>query len=529
MEEQKKLDNALFWPVLIGVFIVAAAAVLFPEGSSAVMNNLFNITMNKVGWLYLWIGFFGFLFLMWLAFGKYGSIKLGGEDDKPQFNLFSWSAMIICSGISSTIMYWGTIEFAYYIKTPPMGAEPHSPEALEWASTYGMFHWGFTAWSIFVLAAIPIAYAFYVKKTPSLRMSIACKGILGKYTDGPLGKFIDMFMLFGQLCGMGTALALTTPMISAGACKIFGLDPSYGLNVAIIFITTCIFGTSVYLGLEKGIKRLSDFNWYIAFGILAFVLIVGPTSFILGTFTNSIGVLLEHLPRMSLWTDPIVKDGFPEGWTMFYWAWWIAPAPYIGLFITKISKGRTIKEVILGVSFLGAGGCWLVFAVMGNYGLYCEMNDIVPVTKILTESGAPAAIVAIVSSLPFGTFILSIFILVALTFMATSMDSTAYVLAAVTTKNLGLDGEPRRLHRIIWAFILVAMPISLMFLGGLKTVQTITVVGAVPLTFILLLMVASLMKWLRSDTSLHSPEDEDKQAGRSAIASALSVGIVSKN
>jgi len=497
--EQKKIDKFLFWPVVLVVLFLAILIVVFPEGSKTVIGNMQNFTLNSFGWLYLWICIGGFFFLMWLAFSKYGNVKLGGIDEKPKYSTFSWVAMIICSGISSTIMYWGTIEFAYYLLTPPFGAEPHSIEAAEWASVYGIFHWGPTAWSIFVLAAIPIAYAFHVKNTPSLRMSIATKGVLGKYSEGIYGKIIDIFVLVGQLSGMGVALALTTPMISAGIAKIFGLTQTLTLDICVMLLTTAIFTTSVYLGLDRGIRVLSNFNWQVAIGLLIFVLLVGPTQFIINTTTNSMGILAHNLLKMSFWTDPIAKSGFPEGWTIFYWAWWVAPAPYIGLFVTRISRGRTIKETILGVTFLGALGCAVVFAVLGNYGLYAELNGIVPVTQILNESGAPAAIIAIISSLPLGQIILPIFILVALIFTATSMDSTAYILAAVTTENLGINGDPARTNRIFWAFILIAMPISLMFLGGLRTIQSIAVIGALPLAFILIIMVFSLMKWLRAD------------------------------
>ncbi len=218
---------------------------------------------------------------------------------------------------------------------------------------YGLFHWGPLAWALYCIPALPIAYAFHNRKIPFLRISQACRGVIGDRADGPLGKLIDVLFIFGLVGGTGTSLGLGTPILSESISTLFDIERTFALDAFVIVIWTAIFGTTVYLGMEKGIKRLADANVYLGFFLCAFVLIAGPTVFILDTFTNSLGLLVTNFVRMSLYTDPVGQSGFPQTWTVFYWAWWIAYAPFMGLFVARISRGRTIREVVVGEPGLG--------------------------------------------------------------------------------------------------------------------------------------------------------------------------------
>jgi BCCT family betaine/carnitine transporter len=367
---------------------------------------------------------------------------------------------------------------------------------------YGMFHWGPMAWALYSVPALPIAYAFHNRKIPLLRISQACRGVIGKHADGPLGKLIDVLFIFGLIGGTGTSLGLGTPIISESISSLFGIERSFGLDAIVIVVWTAIFATSVWLGLDRGIRRLSDINIWLGVFLLAFIFLFGPTLFIIDSFTNSIGLLAANFVQMSFYSDPLRQSSFPQTWTVFYWAWWIAYAPFMGLFVARISRGRTIRGVIAANLVWGSLGCWLFFAAFGNTSLYYELNGVVPVLDIMNGSSPQAAIVAVVEALPMGAFILTLFIVMCFIYSATTLDSSAYTISAVASKNLVAgEAEPRRWNRMFWALALGSVALTLMYLGGLKPLQTAAVIVAVPLVFVIALSVWSLLRWLEEDAS----------------------------
>lgn len=493
------VEKRIFWLSLILVAAICAPLLLGPEQGTAILDGILSFITGNFGWLYMWFAIAVFGLLVYLAVGKYGRLKFGDSDTRPEFSTTSWIAMLFTTGIGSGIMYWGVIEWAYYYTAPPFGLEPGSVEAGNWAATYGMFHWGFTAWAIYCLPALPIAYAFYVRKQPILRLSAACRGILGDHADGWVGKIIDVFFVFGLIGAVGTSLGLATPMISEGLGELTGITQGITLDAGIIVVWTAIFGISAYLGLQKGLKRLSDLNVYLALALGVFIIVAGPTVFILTTFTNSVGLLLQNFVQMSFYMDPIRDSGFTETWTVFYWGWWIAYAPFVGLFAARISRGRTMREVILAMCLAGSLGTWSAFAILGNTSLYFEINNVVPVTDILENEGAPAAIIATITALPLGGLVLVVFLVLAMIFLATMLDSASFALASVASREIGPDEEPPRWHRLFWAATLGAVAIVMMYGGGLEPLQTLTVISAFPLLFILILMVLSFRKWLIND------------------------------
>jgi len=497
--KQTKVDPQIFWPALLVILGISIPAAINPEAGGKVVNVIMAWITGKFGWLYLIFGLASFLLLIWLAAGRYGHVKLGGPDDKPEFSKFTWIAMLFCAGIGSSLIYWSIIEPIYYMQGPPYGIEAGSIAAAEWAATYGAFHWGFSAWAIYCLPAAPIAYAYYVRKQPQLRFSTATRSLLGKYTDGFVGKAIDVFVMFGIMGGVGTSLGLGTPMISACISKIFGIPESFGLNIIILLIWVCIFGTSVYLGLEKGIAKLSNINMYIAIALAAFVLVVGPTAFIFNTFTNSISLIFQNFWRMSLWTDPIAQGGFPQGWTIFYWAWWVAYAPMMGLFVARISKGRTIRELVVAECVWGTLGCWVYFAILGCYSINVELYGAQSMTQLMADQGPAMAIATILASLPLSKVVLPLFVILMFVFLATTLDSSAYMLASVSSKDLSGNAEPARWNRVLWASVLGVMAIGMFAIGGLSVIQASSIVLAFPCVFVMILLVWAFLKDLYED------------------------------
>ena len=494
------IDKQVFWPALVVVVSAIVPLIAFPEASSEILDRALSFITHQFGFVFLWftVGVFGAL--LWFAFGRYGSVRFGGADSKPEFRRLSWIGMLFCAGIGTSLLYWATIEWVYYYQAPPFGLQAESAEAAEWGAMYGLFHWGPLAWALYCIPALPIAYAFHNRKIPFLRISQACRGVIGDRADGPLGKLIDVLFIFGLVGGTGTSLGLGTPILSESISTLLSIERTFGLDALVIAVWTAMFGTTVYLGMEKGIKRLADANVYLGFALCAFVLVAGPTVFILDTFTNSIGLLVTNFVRMSLYTDPVGASGFPQTWTVFYWAWWIAYAPYMGLFIARISRGRTVREVIFANLVWGSFGCWLFFTVFGNTALHDQLTGKVPVIEIMNQVSPQAAIVAVVEALPTGTFVLVLFVAMCFIYSATTLQASAYTIASVASRDLVAgESEPRRWNRLFWALALGGMAVALMYLGGLKPLQTASLIVALPLIFIIILSVWSLLRWLKED------------------------------
>lgn len=493
------LDLRVFGLSMAVLTAVIAPLILFPESGPAMVNAAFGFATGQFGWLYLLAGLGAVLFLVGLAASKYGNVRLGGPDDTPEFSYFSWIAMIFCGGIGIAIVNWAWVEPIYYFTGPPFGVAPKSPEAAEWALTYGQFHWGITPWAFYCLPAIPIAYSMFVRHHPGVRLSVASRGVLGRHADGWLGVILDAVVVFGVVGGVGTSLGLAVPLVSKLSGSVLGIEPSLGLDLAILAIWTLIFGGSVWFGLSKGIRILSDINVVLALGLLFFTALVGPSLFMVNGWVNSLGQMLTNFINMSLWTDPVSNSTFPQDWTIFYWAWWIAYAPMMGLFVARISRGRTIRELIVAELVWGSLGCWVFFAVWGGYALDLQISGKLDVAAVLSAEGIPGTVQAILGTLPLPEVVAVVFIALCFIFLATTLDSAAYVLASVTSRKLSGYQEPKRSVRIAWALILATVGVVLIQLGGLKPVQTSTIVVALPLIPVLCILALSVLRWLKED------------------------------
>ncbi|HEA2748770.1 TPA: BCCT family transporter [Staphylococcus aureus] len=507
MKKEKVMD----WTTFIGTVAVLLFAVIpmmaFPKASEDIITGINSAISDSIGSIYLFMGLAIFCFVMYIAFGKYGNVTLGKSSDKPEFNTFTWAAMLFCAGIGSDILYWGVIEWAFYYQVPPNGAKSMSDEALQYATQYGMFHWGPIAWAIYVLPALPIGYLVFVKKQPVYKISQACRPILKGQTDKFVGKVVDILFIFGLLGGAATSLALGVPLISAGIERLTGLDgKNMILRSAILLTITVIFAISSYTGLKKGIQKLSDINVWLSFVLLAFIFIIGPTVFIMETTVTGFGNMLRDFFHMATWLEPFggikgrKETNFPQDWTIFYWSWWLVYAPFIGLFIARISKGRRLKEVVLGTIIYGTLGCVLFFGIFGNYAVYLQISGQFNVTQYLNTHGTEATIIEVVHHLPFPSLMIVLFLVSAFLFLATTFDSGSYILAAASQKKV--VGEPLRANRLFWAFALCLLPFSLMLVGGeraLEVLKTASILASVPLIVIFIFMMISFLIILGRD------------------------------
>lgn len=520
-KEGPKVEPAVYYPSVLITLVLAVYFVINPDQSLEQLNKVFAYMTNELGWTYIWFTLAAFGSALYLIFGKYGRVLLGAKGEKPDFSTFSWIGMIFTASTGSSLLYWGTIEWIYYWQSPPFGAEVGSWEAAEWASAYGMFHWGATAWAMYAVVSVAIAFVYHVKKQPILRLSEACRGLLGDRVDGWMGKLIDIFFVFGLIGGVTTSMGLGTPMLTAGISKLTGIAHTQELELIIIVLWTLSIGIVVFLGLEKGIKRLSDLNIYLAFGVLGFLLILGgKTVFILNHTTSAVGLMGQDLIRMSFWTDAVGLSKHPQWWTIFYWAWWVVYAPAMGLYIAKISKGRTIREVVLGSVFWGSLGSWIFFSILGNFSMGLQLSHNNPesfpgkaldVIGIFGEEGAAQAVVESIFAAPLGAILLTAFLLLAFISMVTGQTTIAFTLAAVTTKKLEEDEEPARWNSFLWALILGAISISLLLFNALKPLQTTSIVAAFPLMIVLIIVAVSFFKMIKKNKKIVIYKDKDEE------------------
>lgn len=482
--------------ILLAVVITILVA---PQSSASSINALYEFVTGGAGVVYIITAISTLGFLLWLALSRYGRVVLG-DSNIPEHSTFSWASMLFCAGIGASLIYWGATEWTFYYVEPPFGLPARSDAAISWAASYGIFHWGPVGWAFYCLPAIALGCSYHVKKIPSLRLSAACSAVLKSQTNKWPGRIIDLLFIVGVLGTAATGLGFGTSLVASAVTELTGITDGIVLQAAIILLATTLIAFSVYRGLDAGIKILSTINSGMALFLIAFVLIVGPTAFILEMGVASLGKVVQEFVQMLTWTDPLQRADFVESWTVFYWAWWLAMGPFVGMFVCKISKGRTIRQVIFGMLGWGSLGCALFFIVLGNYALYLEINEIYPVVAEAVDIGPSAAIASIVALLPLGSFWLVFIAVIGLIFMATTYDSASYTLAAGATRSMQENQHPARWHRVFWAIALGLLPVCLLFVGGLRELQTASLVASIPLIAVYAMLAVSTVRMLNDST-----------------------------
>jgi BCCT family betaine/carnitine transporter len=530
---------------------VSGILLVNPDESLKTLEGLRRFMTADLGWLFLGFVFLGTIWLGWLALSRHGDLVLGDPEKGPDYSNISWFGMLFCAGIGSNLLYFGTMEWTGYYLTPPpiAGVAAGTPVAADWAGAYSFFHWGIGAWATYAMATIPIAYMLHVRRSTTLRVSTACDQIPGLKTEGPLGKIIDILFIFGLVSGVATSLGIGIPMISAVASDLTGIERGMALDTGILVGLTICFSLSVSAGLDKGIKRLSDINMVLAILLLGFILFAGPTSFIMNQAFDSLALMFQNFIEMSLRTDAGSEASFAQDNTIFFWAWWMAWAPFMGLFIARISGGRTIRQVIVGVVIGGSLACWAGFAILGHTTMALAQSGsggfnallataAMPTTvvggpqvvieilhslpfsgvnsEMLAQSGSegfsalvasaqetfkmdgPQAVVELLHSLPFSGLVSGIFFVLSFIFVATSLDSAAFAIAGAASKDLPVEAQPPRWHRLVWALVLGVTALVLMYLGGLPVLQAASVVVGLPLLGVMSMMIWSLMRQLNA-------------------------------
>ncbi|WP_059042814.1 glycine betaine uptake BCCT transporter [Paenibacillus rubinfantis] len=479
--------------LIILLFVLWGA--LAPDQLAATADRVLGFSIGSFGWFYLMTTLGLLVFSFYLAFSKHGQIKLGDDDDEPEYSNLSWFAMLFSAGMGIGLVFWGAAEPLSHYLTPPEGAEGGTAQAARLAMRYSFFHWGLHPWGVYTLISLALAY-FQFRKGYRGLISMTFIPLLGeKRVQGFLGKTIDVLAVIATAFGVATSLGLGTLQISGGLQHLFGIPNTLITQAIIIASVTVLFLLSATSGLDKGIKLLSNTNLIIAVTLLVFVLVAGPTSFIFDTFTSTLGAYLQNLVVMSLRMTPFTQGTWVGNWTLFYWSWWIAWAPFVGTFIARVSRGRTIKEFVLGVLLVPSAFGFVWFAVFGGTGLNMEMFKQAGLAQAVQED-VTTALFLMLEQLPLGTLIAAVATLLIITFFVTSADSATFVLGMLSSKG---TLNPSNKVKLTWGIMQSLIALTLLISGGLNGLQTASIVAALPFAVIMLGMCVSLLKALNGE------------------------------
>ena len=494
---EKKGKNTVFYVSLIIVGIIAVWSVAFNDSFTVVANAAFKVLTTDFGWLYLisMIIFFGFI--VYFAFGKYGKIRLGSDDSRPEYSNITWFGLLFGCGMGVGLVFWGVAEPLTYYLNPTDGIEAASQASANFAFENFFMHWGILPWANYAVIGLALAYFMFRKNKKGL-LSVMLEPLIGeKLANGWLGKVVDILGVFATVAGVVTSLGLGTLQINAGFNYLFGVPINLVVEIIIIIIVSFLYIGSAVSGLDKGIKIISDTNLYVAIGLLAVCFIVGPKVETLNAFVNGMGHYIGNFIPTALKINSYSDNSWFGSWRLFYWAWFIAWAPFVGVFVARISKGRTIREFVLGVVLVPTIASCIWGAVFGNLGINLGEKGLMAIEKLQEAVATPeVGLFVVLGQYPLG-FILSLVALVSLcAFFVTSANSGVYVLSMLST-----DGaiNPPNGRKILWGVIQSVMAIGLLMAGGLKPLQTISLVAAFLFIFVMLGTIAAFIKVLKEE------------------------------
>lgn len=494
--------SAVVVALILAFFIPAA---LFPAQTKAVCSAMYSFITRQLAWL-MFACFIAVLAgAVYLAFSKHGRVRLGGRDAKPEFTNFEYISMNMCGALAAGVVVFGFTEWMYYVVDTPFQVEPGSVRAYEYAAAYPLFHWGPLMWALYVLPGIAIGYLFYNRKCmSSWSMAEACKPALGRFGNAA-APVIDVMTVFSTASGCCTTIGLGTPVIAQLYATVTGTEVTFGLKLAVIgvfFVFLCLFGATP---LKKGMAKISTANVWLGIGLLALVLLIGPTFFILNTAWQAIGTNIADVVKMSFFTDSIGQGLLSPDWTVFYIVWYLGIAAKTGLWVAKISYGRTFKEIMWAVSIWTAIACWISFSILGNFALNLEVNGGVMYSQMIGTLGQSGVIADIISHLPVPSVFMLAFIVLIFLNIATSATSSAATAAIMTSKNLNATEEPSFFFKLFWIAMTFAIPVGFLLIENATGIQALGIIKSfnnvmyLPLIALVILVSVSFLKVYRED------------------------------
>lgn len=504
---ETKRRGQIDWMItLLPLGIVVALSILFfffPEQSNVVLSQIRFFFGDTFGTYYLIIGLGIFLVSIYIAGSKYGNIVLGEPGEKPKYSFFAWGSMMFTCGLAADILFYSFSEWVLYASDPHI-AEMGSIQ--DWASVYPLFHWSFIPWGFYLVLAVAFGFMLHVRKRNRQKYSEACRPILGKYTDGILGRIIDLLAVFALLAGTATTFSLATPLMASVINELFHVELSRTMVTIVILLITCFIYTYALLHGFKGISILAKSCIYLFFGLLAFVLLFGgETRYIIETGVSAVGRMVQNFLELSTFTDPERTTSFPQNWTIYYWAYWMVWCVAAPFFIGNISKGRTVRQTIIGGYVFGVGSTLISFIILGNYSLGRQVSGAVDFIAQYGESGdLYELIISIIRTLPCAPFVLVLLLVTMVAFYATSFDSIALTASCYSYRRLKKDESPHKMIQLMWCILLIVLPIALVFAeSSMSNLQSVSIVAAFPIGAVIVLITASFWKdageYLRGD------------------------------
>ncbi len=493
-----KNGGKIDWMItLVPLVLIVGLSLLFflvPEQSNQIVSQIRFVLGDTMGSYYLVIGLGIFLISIFIACSKYGKIVLGGQDEKPKYSFFAWGSMMFTAGLAADILFYSFSEWILYA-TDPHIAELGSIQ--KWASVYPIFHWSLIPWGFYLVLAVAFGFMLHVRKRERQKYSEACRPLLGKHTDGIAGRAIDLLAVFALLAGTATTFSLATPLMARIINELFGTQFNTTLLNIIILIITCVVYTYSLLRGFKGISFLANSCVWLFFGLLAFVLLFsGEAKYIIETGITSLGTMVQNFFELSTYTDPNRTTSFPQNWTIFYWAYWMVWCVAAPFFIGNISKGRTIRQTILGGYAFGVGSTILSFIILGNYSLGKQVSGAADFISVYNETGdLYEVIINIINTMPAAPLVLAIVLVTMMLFYATSFDSIALIGSCYSYKKLGPNESPSKWIQFMWCVLLIVLPIALIFSeSSMSNLQSVSIIAAFPIGIVMVLIVASFLK-----------------------------------
>lgn len=482
---------------LLPLGLIIALCILFfflPEQSNAVLTQIRFFFGDTFGVYYLVIGLGIFILSMFIAGSKYGSIVLGEPHEKPKYSFFAWGSMMFTCGLAADILFYSFSEWVLYATDPHL-AEMGSIQ--DWAGVYPLFHWSFIPWGFYLVLAVAFGFMLHVRKRSRQKYSEACRPILGRHTDGFLGRVIDLLAVFALLAGTATTFSVATPLMAEIIGELFHVAVSRtAINIVILLLTCAVYTYSLLHGF-KGISLLANVCIYLFFGLIAYVLLAGgETRYIIETGLSSLGQMVQNFIGLSTFTDPLRTSNFPQTWTIYYWAYWMVWCVAAPFFIGSISRGRTVRQTILGGYVFGVGSTLVSFIVLGNYSMGMQVTGAADFIAQYNETGdLYAMIVSIIKTMPAAPVIMVVVLLTMVAFYATSFDSIALTASCYSYHRLNDGEQPHKLIQLMWCILLIMLPIALLFAeSSMSNLQSVSIVAAFPIAVVIILIALSFLK-----------------------------------
>ncbi|WP_088654055.1 BCCT family transporter [Geofilum rhodophaeum] len=527
MGKKKYFDihGPVFWPASVLIVLFIAVTLIVGSPMAKVFSTVQSSITDNFGWLFIVAVNAFIVFCLYVGFGRFGKIRLGGDDAEKEFSTPAWFAMLFSAGMGIGILFWGVAEPVTHYINPPFG-QGRTLEAAENAMNLTFLHWGFHAWGIYALVGLALAFFAFNRNQPLTIRSVFLP-VLGKRVHGPIGNIIDVFAVIATLFGLATSLGLGVTQVSGGLNHVFGTPNTVWMQVGLIIAITLVATVSVVTGIKKGVRILSEWNVRIAALLFILVLLLGPTLFIFKSFIQNVGNYLNEILMVSSWTEAYRDRGWQGGWTVFYWAWWISWSPFVGMFIARVSKGRTIREFVFGVLLVPSVVMFLWLTAFGGSAVFFDIKGIAPGIGDRIIADESTALFVFFEQFPWSSLLSVIGILLVISFFVTSSDSGSLVIDSITAGGK-LDAPVGQ--RIFWANIEGAVAAVLLLGGGLTALQTAAVSTGLPFLFVLLVMMYSLYRGLSSELTRaeYLSKSQDKKSYEKKIAGMIAKRLTKK-